>query len=220
LISVPTLVLADTLLSSGADTGVDAGARIALLCLIGLLLLTLGFLVAYAMLGRKKTPPPARVKRIPVPPAAASSATPRPAASGMGASSVGGGGGASGAIALQTSTQGPMACPACRREFDAGVKFCPQDARRLVPSAELAERARSSGSVCPRCKRAYDAGVRFCAHDAEELVPAALWETTQGKKTQAAPTGIVAKICPQCQNRYDLAMTFCSRDGAELVTIN
>lgn len=209
---MPTLVLADTLVSSGA--------RVALLCLIGLLLLTLGFLVAYAVLGKKKTPPPARqVKRIPVPPAVAAATSPRAMATASSAAT-GGGGGASGAIALQTTSQGPMACPACRREFDAGVKFCPQDARRLVPSAEIVERARASGSVCPRCKRAYDAGVRFCAHDAEELIPASLWEATHGKKAQATPTGIVAKMCPQCQNRYDLSMTFCTRDGAELVTIN
>jgi DNA-directed RNA polymerase subunit M/transcription elongation factor TFIIS len=205
------LVLADTLVSSGA--------RVALLCLIGLLLLTLGFLIAYAVLGRKKTPPPARVKRIPVPPATAATA-PLRAVSAAPTTSGGGGVGAGGAIAVQTTSQGPMACPACRREFEAGVKFCPQDARRLVPSAEIVERARSSGSVCPRCKRAYDAGVRFCAHDAEELIPASLWEATHGKKVHATPTGIVAKMCPQCQNRYDLSMTFCSRDGAELVTIN
>jgi hypothetical protein len=208
---VPTLVLADTLVSSGA--------RVALLCLIGLLLLTLGFLIAYAVLGRKKPAPPARVKRIPVPPASAAAPSPR-AVSVASSATGGGGGGVSGAIALSTGTQGPMACPACRREFDAGVKFCPQDARRLVPSAEIVERARTTGSVCPRCKRAYDAGVRFCAHDAEELIPASLWEATHGKKMHATPTGIVAKMCPQCQNRYDLAMTFCTRDGAELVTIN
>src|SRR5262245_37087884 len=213
-------VLAGALFSSAvsdrADQSVDL-AQIALMCLIGLLLLTLGFLIAYAVLGKKKAPPP-RVKRIPVPPASAATVPTRGIA---GASTAaGGGGGAAGAIVLQTRTQGPMACPSCRREFEAGVKFCPQDARRLVPAAEIVERSRASGSVCPRCKRAYDAGVRFCAHDAEELVPAALWETTHGKKAHVSPTGIIAKLCPQCQQRYDLAMSFCTRDGTELVTVN
>jgi predicted amidophosphoribosyltransferase len=110
-----------------------------------------------------------------------------------------------------------MACPACRREYPAGVQYCPHDARKLVPAADMVERTKS-GAVCPRCRRAFDAGVRYCPHDAEELVPVALWEATAGKPEP--PAGVVARMCPQCHARYDLAQTFCARDGAELVTIN
>jgi hypothetical protein len=113
-----------------------------------------------------------------------------------------------------------MACPACRREFPAGQRFCSSDARRLVPAAELVERSRIAGSVCPRCRRSFDAGVRLCPHDSEELIPAPVWEATRGKRQDLAPTGVLAKICPQCAMRYDLAQAFCGRDGAELMTIN
>src|SRR6185503_19149550 len=118
------------------------------------------------------------------------------------------------------SPSGPMACPSCRREYPAGVRFCAHDSRRLVPSSEIVERSRVAGSVCPRCRRSYDAGIRYCPHDAEELISAPLWEATHGKRPELPPTGVVAKICPQCATRYDLATSFCGRDGAELMTVN
>jgi hypothetical protein len=125
-----------------------------------------------------------------------------------------------GALAVAATPAGPVGCPSCRREFDAGVRFCPYDSRRLVPASDLLERSRATGSVCPRCRRAYDAGIRFCPHDADELIPLALWEATHGHRQEANPTGVLAKICPMCSGRYDLATTFCGKDGAELVTIN
>jgi hypothetical protein len=84
----------------------------------------------------------------------------------------------------------------------------------------MLDNPRSGGSVCPRCRRAFDAGIRYCPHDAEELVAAHLWEASQGRRDESAPTGVMAKICPQCQGHYDLASSFCGKDGAELVTIN
>jgi hypothetical protein len=131
--------------------------------------------------------------------------------------------GSVGALAVASSSSpatGPVACPACRREYPAGVRFCAYDSRRLVPIGEIVERSRAAGSVCPRCRRSYDAGIKFCPHDAEELIPAPLWEATHGKRVDASPTGVMAKICPQCASRFDLASTFCTRDGAELMTIN
>jgi hypothetical protein len=129
-------------------------------------------------------------------------------------------GGSDGGLALAAAPSGPVACPACRREFSQGVRFCPYDSRRLVPAGEVVERSRVAGSVCPRCRRAYDAGIRHCSHDAEELMPAPLWEATRARKPDLAPTGVLAKICPQCAGRYDLATTFCGKDGSELMTIN
>ncbi len=133
-------------------------------------------------------------------------------------------GGAAGGLAVASATTpavpGRMGCPSCRREFEAGVRFCTYDSRRLVPLAEVAVRSRVAGSVCPRCRRAYDAGIRYCPHDAEELMAMPLWEATHGKKQPGEPTGVMAKICPQCAVRYDLVSSFCGRDGAELMTIN
>ena len=113
-----------------------------------------------------------------------------------------------------------LACPTCRREYEGDLEFCPNDARRLIPSSEMLDRSRSGGSVCSRCQRAFDPGVRFCPHDASELVPVSIHEITQGGKREPSPTGVLAKICPQCRKRYDLAATFCGKDGSELKTVN
>lgn len=192
------------------------GARVVLFCLIGLLLVILGFLVAFVLLLRRR-PIATPVRREPVPtvsevepasPVAVMSApvavlTPMGSAEGVAVE------------AGETS----LACPSCRRKYEGDLQFCPNDARRLVPAGEMIARARRGGGVCPRCRRAFDPGVRFCSHDASELVPVSLYEATQGRRV-AAPTGVLAKICPQCRKRYDLAATFCGRDGTELRTLN
>lgn len=197
-----------------------AGVRVALFGLIGVLLLTLGFLIGYAVLVRRR-PVPAPPRRAAAPPAGTPSAvSPRHAAGPTPSFGSGGAGASAETVAVAAMPQGPMACPSCRREFEASVRFCPHDARKLMPASDIVERSRASGSVCPRCRRAYDAGVRFCPHDAEELVPVSLWEATHGKEQQVVPSGILAKLCPQCGMRYDLVSTFCAKDGAELVTIN
>ncbi len=125
------------------------------------------------------------------------------------------------AVASTPATPSPrLACPACRREYEATVRFCPYDSRRLVPASELPLRARAGGAICPRCRRTYEAGARVCQHDGEELMPAPLWSAPRGRRIDAPPTGVMAKICPRCSGRYDLSTTFCGKDGAELMTIN
>ncbi len=62
-------------------------------------------------------------------------------------------------------------CPACHRDYAPGLRFCPHDARDLVPASDPAARAAGAGSTCPTCRRSYDAGKKFCAFDGEELVP-------------------------------------------------
>ncbi len=121
---------------------------------------------------------------------------------------------------LAVAADSSLACPTCRREYEGDLQFCPNDARRLIPSSEMLDRSRSGGSVCPRCQRAFDPGVRFCPHDAAELVPVSIYEITRNGKREPSPTGILAKICPQCRKRYDLAATFCGKDGSELKTVN
>jgi predicted amidophosphoribosyltransferase len=110
---------------------------------------------------------------------------------------------------------GTMVCPACHREYEFGVRFCPHDSKQLVPEGEKTRSA--AGGICPTCKRAFEAGVKFCPHDAEELMPMAFWEATRGR---VRPAGVIGKICPSCNAKYDLEATFCGKDGAELVSVN
>jgi predicted amidophosphoribosyltransferase len=113
-----------------------------------------------------------------------------------------------------------MVCPTCGREYPAGLKYCPADARPLVPSANAVGSA-AVGLACPVCKRAFDGGKKFCPYDAEELVQAA---SSQARRARAGgPPGlahVLGKICPHCSKRYESEATFCGRDGAELVSIN
>jgi predicted amidophosphoribosyltransferase len=115
----------------------------------------------------------------------------------------------------------PLICPACRREYQSGLKYCPHDARALVVAAEAG--ARSSGSssggmTCPVCKRSFEGNKKFCPYDAEELVPVAL--AMRGARPPAALPRILGKICPHCAQRYESDATFCGRDGSELVSVN
>ncbi|MCG8420160.1 MAG: hypothetical protein MJE77_19695 [Proteobacteria bacterium] len=80
----------------------------------------------------------------------------------------------------KTLVADPMACPACRREFDVGLQFCPYDATRLVPAAQMLDHLRErrqSGRVCPNCHRAFENSVSYCPHDGSDLVPLALHDT-------------------------------------------
>jgi predicted amidophosphoribosyltransferase len=110
-------------------------------------------------------------------------------------------------------------CPACHREFGAGEKFCPYDARDLVSTHDSGARYSSvPGVTCSRCGRSYDGSKRFCAFDGEELTG-----FTAGAKLPAAAIVFAAgtgKICPTCSHRYEPDATFCARDGAELVSVN
>jgi hypothetical protein len=108
-----------------------------------------------------------------------------------------------------------MLCPACRREYDAGSLYCPQDSNRLVPLNAPAG-AGPLGSICPTCKRGYDPGVTVCPHDHEELVPYALYASRN--PVPGAPAR--GKICPTCGGRFDGNAAFCGKDGTALVLLN
>lgn len=193
----------DTLTLVAMDaTGISASARLVLLCLIGLLLVILGFLIAFAVLIRRRP--------------AAESARSAPRREGR-ASPDGGRVGVAVAGGLAVARSEAMACPTCRRHYEGALEYCPRDARKLVPSARL--EARAGGTVCTACRRGFDPGTRFCPHDGSELVGVAVYEATRAD-VDAEPTGVMAKICPQCRSRHDLAATYCGRDGSELVAIN
>jgi predicted amidophosphoribosyltransferase len=116
-----------------------------------------------------------------------------------------------------------LICPACRREYPSGLKYCPKDARALVAnvssSSPLPRRA-PSGLTCPVCRRSFEGNKKFCPYDAEELVPSSL---AAARKVGMGPPGlahVLGKICPHCAKRYDSDATFCGRDGSELVSVN
>jgi predicted amidophosphoribosyltransferase len=116
-----------------------------------------------------------------------------------------------------------MICPTCGREYPAGLKFCPADARPLVASAN-AQSATAVGLACPVCRRSFDGGKKFCPYDAEELAPVTAPAAMARRAARAGgPPGlahVLGKICPHCSKRYESDATFCGRDGSELVSIN
>jgi predicted amidophosphoribosyltransferase len=121
-----------------------------------------------------------------------------------------------------------LVCPACQREYAAGLQFCPHDARELVPVSDPAARAAAPGTTCPSCRRSFDAMKRFCPFDGDELVPLTLAVGSAGVPAAMAAGGIgidigiqmMGKICPHCSRRYESDATFCGRDGAALVSVN
>jgi hypothetical protein len=111
-----------------------------------------------------------------------------------------------------------LVCPACQREFDSTLRFCPHDARELVAPDDRAARAPVPGVTCPTCKRSFDAARKYCSFDGDELVPLPV---ALGPSAGAVVLiGALGKICPTCSRRYEGEATFCGRDGAELVTVN
>ena len=124
------------------------------------------------------------------------------------------------ASGVAVSARAPsLVCPACHREFEPGLQFCPHDARDLVPVNDPAARAPTLGMTCPSCRRSFDPGKRFCAFDGEELIPLAL-AVGPGDIPTVAFAGALGKICPSCSRRYESDATFCGRDGADLVSVN
>ena len=129
-----------------------------------------------------------------------------------------------------------LVCPACQREYDAGLQFCPHDARELMPVTDPAARAAVPGTTCPSCRRSFDAMKRFCPFDGDELVPLTLAVGAAGGaagamrrhggdgRHGASRIGIgvelMGKICPHCSRRYESDATFCGRDGSALVSVN
>src|SRR5262244_1427847 len=152
---------------------------------MGVLLVVIGFLLAYVLFER-------RIERLPL---GRTSAAPAPA------------GAQNTSPPARPARPAGMVCPACRREYDAGVRHCAHDAKLLVPADGGPPRG-AAGGICPTCKRAFDPGVKYCPHDAEELIPMAFWEATHGR---ARPAGVVGKICPACAAKYDIEATFCGK---------
>jgi hypothetical protein len=136
-----------------------------------------------------------------------------------------------------------LVCPACQREYAAGLQFCPHDARELVVAADAVARAAVPGMTCPACRRSFDGMKRFCPFDGDELVPLTLPVGTAGAPAPAGGlTGgrgslgvggaigvdvgdigdiaLMGKICPHCSRRYESDATFCGRDGSALVSVN
>jgi hypothetical protein len=122
------------------------------------------------------------------------------------------------AAAARGIDSGPSFCPSCRRDFPAGVAFCPFDANRLAAIAGHEELlAGPAGGICPTCKRGFNPGVRVCPHDGEELVPPVVADARSGS---SPPPRVRGKICPTCGGRFDGASAFCSKDGTQLVLLN
>jgi hypothetical protein len=111
-----------------------------------------------------------------------------------------------------------LVCPACQREFEPTLRFCPHDARELVAADDRAVRAPVPGVTCPTCKRSFDAARKYCSFDGDELVP--LPVALGSPAGAVVMMGALGKICPTCSRRYEGEATFCGRDGAELVTVN
>ena len=110
-------------------------------------------------------------------------------------------------------------CPACHREYEAGLQYCPQDARELIAANDPAARAAVPGTTCPSCRRSFDGLKKFCPFDGEELVPLTL-ALGAPAMPPAALAGALGKICPICSRRFESDATFCGRDGSELVSVN
>jgi hypothetical protein len=162
---------------------------------MGVLLVLIGFLLAYMLferrLGQLSRDALARAQPPPAEPAKSEPAIP-------------------------AVEQPRVRCPACGREYEASVRFCPHDSKPLVAVTGQPVRG-GSGGICPTCKRAFDPGVKFCPQDSDELVPMAFWQATNAKG--AAPE-CGAKICPACAAKYEIDATFCGKDGSALVPVN
>jgi hypothetical protein len=113
--------------------------------------------------------------------------------------------------------EGAMACPTCRREYAAGLRFCLQDARPLV-AVESLDASMGESVTCRICRRSFEAGTRFCPFDADELGPPR--DVPAARVPAAAAADDRGKICPQCTSRFGSGERFCGRDGIELVALN
>jgi hypothetical protein len=73
-----------------------------------------------------------------------------------------------------------LICPTCRRQFSAGLRFCPYDARLLSADGqtgapdlerELNDSHRHpTAKICPTCARRYESVAVVCARDGAPLV--------------------------------------------------
>jgi len=64
-----------------------------------------------------------------------------------------------------------LICPACRRGYPAGSRFCPNDSEALITYAEYRTRTNppAEGPTCPTCGTRYPAGTTFCGKDGTPL---------------------------------------------------
>jgi predicted amidophosphoribosyltransferase len=114
-----------------------------------------------------------------------------------------------------------LVCPTCGREYPAGLKYCPTDARALVPTASGAGPGGAAGGLtCPVCRRSFDGSKKYCPYDAEELTQSAPRVPRSARSGPPGLAHVLGKICPHCSKRYESEATFCGRDGSELVPIN
>jgi hypothetical protein len=147
-------------------------------------------------------------------------------------------------LAASEAPPATVVCPACQREYDAGLQFCPHDARELVPAGDVSARSAAPGMTCPSCRRSFDAMKKFCPFDGDELVPLTLALGTPAGPPALGAAGaggvasvagapsiasaatiasiavVMGKICPHCSRRYESDATFCGRDGSALVSVN
>jgi hypothetical protein len=199
------------------SAAVTPSARLVLLVLIGLLLVVLGVLIAVAVVVRRRSsgagdgPERASVDAL----RAAVKAAPREPSRRYRSRAHS----STGMMAVAIADE-RVACPTCGQEYDAALRYCPADARELVPVTEVAQRARDGSAACVTCHRAFEQGVRYCPHDASELVPIAVYEATRGKVGYLAPTGEALRVCPQCQRHCDWSARFCPHDGTELSVLH
>jgi hypothetical protein len=84
----------------------------------------------------------------------------------------------SGALAPPPPPPSSMMCPTCLRQFAAGLRYCPYDARVLSSGIALGNPQPGPslalgghlGKICPNCARRYDAGAKVCGGDGAALV--------------------------------------------------
>jgi hypothetical protein len=73
-----------------------------------------------------------------------------------------------------------LICPTCRRQFAAGLRFCPYDARMLTADGHTGAPElegepgdapqRPTAKICPSCARRYESVAVVCARDGAPLV--------------------------------------------------
>jgi hypothetical protein len=182
MLAFSALALAELGTSLGAAAPIAPGTRVLLVSLATALLLSMVVFAVYLHLTRRRArPPQPRPAQAPQPPAVPLAA--RRAAPAASSSRPAGGmaGGLAVAAASSRPTAGPVICPACRREFDSGVRYCPYDSRKLMPIAELRgplwARHRPDpaptgvmAKICPQCTGRYDLSTSFCVKDGTELM--------------------------------------------------
>ncbi len=108
-----------------------------------------------------------------------------------------------------------MHCEVCKKEFEPGSTFCPNDGSELKPYKEPDYQSAKAGLICPVCRRGYNADAKQCIFDKTYLVPYSVFASQQ-QAEQDKPKGSKVKICPVCQKQYDDNTEFCGEDGSNL----